>query len=135
MFVVWKKIYVRLKKEVEKERKREKIKMDCMNGLTNGQGHLKGSYGHDERIMKNGSNGSNSSKFYRFSFRISWFIDVMKCFFSSSYAINIYAHNVYTYTREEKNEIESLWKRQMMRWWKSWSVNNVRIKVNIENSW
>jgi len=39
-------------------------KMDNINGqaLTNGQGHLKGSFCHDERIMKNGSS-SNSSEF------------------------------------------------------------------------
>ena len=41
--------------------------MESMNGqaVLNGQGHLKGGYSHDERIMKNGSSGSNSSK-YRF---------------------------------------------------------------------
>jgi hypothetical protein len=32
-----------------------------MNGL-NGQGHLKGGYSHEDRVMKNGSTGSNSSK-------------------------------------------------------------------------
>lgn len=41
--------------------------MDGLNGqaLTNGQGHMKGSFSHDERIMKNGSS-SNSSKFIDF---------------------------------------------------------------------
>ncbi|XP_070498825.1 uncharacterized protein [Chironomus tepperi] len=38
-------------------------KMDILNGqaLTNGQGHLKGSFSHDERIMKNGSSSNSSS--------------------------------------------------------------------------
>ena len=42
--------------------------MENMNGQTalNGQAHLKSSYSHEERGMKNGSSGSNSSK-YRFS--------------------------------------------------------------------
>lgn len=57
--------------------------------LTNGQGHIKGSYGHDERIMKNGSSGSNSSKFIDFLLLVillnlwrvvCWFITVMKYF-------------------------------------------------------
>lgn len=41
--------------------------MDNINGqaLTNGQGHMKGSFSHDERLMKNGSS-SNSSKFIDF---------------------------------------------------------------------
>lgn len=41
--------------------------MENMNGqsILNGQGHLKGNYIHEDRIMKNGSTGSNSSK-YRF---------------------------------------------------------------------
>lgn len=43
-----------------------------MNGQTilNGQGHMKGGYSHEDRVMKNGS-GSNSSK-YRFSTLINW---------------------------------------------------------------
>lgn len=42
--------------------------MENMNGQTalNGQAHLKSSYSHEERGMKNGSSGSNSSE-YRFS--------------------------------------------------------------------
>lgn len=40
--------------------------MENMNGqaILNGQGHLKSSYSHEERIMKNGSSGSNSSKYW-----------------------------------------------------------------------
>lgn len=40
--------------------------MENMNGqaILNGQGHLKGNYSHDDRIMKNGgSSGSNSSEY------------------------------------------------------------------------
>lgn len=42
--------------------------MESMNGqnILNGQGHLKASYIHEDRSMKNGSTGSNSSK-YRFT--------------------------------------------------------------------
>lgn len=38
--------------------------MENMNGqpILNGQGHMKGNYSHEDRIMKNGSSGSNSSK-------------------------------------------------------------------------
>jgi hypothetical protein len=41
--------------------------MESMNGqsILNGQGHLKSNYIHEDRSMKNGSTGSNSST-YRF---------------------------------------------------------------------
>lgn len=38
--------------------------MESINGQTilNGQAHLKSGYNHEDRIMKNGSTGSNSSE-------------------------------------------------------------------------
>jgi hypothetical protein len=58
--------------------KQETSIMESMNGqsILNGQGHLKGNYIHEDRSMKNGSTGSNSSE-YRFYPPLIEFVSIL----------------------------------------------------------
>lgn len=71
---------------------------NMMNGQTiiNGQGHLKGGYNHDERIMKNGSSGSNSSK-YRLAWSLPGFWKVFLKFFHKTGLWNFKKDNLATF--------------------------------------